>query len=99
MRNPPIVPKLFVENRARLQTQLLPRSLVVVNANDIPPTNADGTRRLTQNSDLFYLTGVNQEESILVLFPDADDEKHRELLSVYTDKDMHDLTAFLVTLK
>ena len=80
MRNPPIVPKLFVENRARLQTQLLPRSLVVVNANDIPPTNADGTRRLTQNSDLFYLTGVNQEESILVLFPDADDEKHRELL-------------------
>ena len=80
MRYAPIDPRLFVENRARLKPLLLPRSLVVVNANDILPTNADGTLRLIANSDLFWLTGVNQEESILVLFPEADDEKHREIL-------------------
>ncbi|HTH47533.1 MAG TPA: aminopeptidase P N-terminal domain-containing protein, partial [Candidatus Limnocylindria bacterium] len=80
MRYASIDPKLFVENRARLKPLLLPHSLVVVNANDILPTNADGTLRLIANSDLFWLTGVNQEESILLLFPDADDEKHREIL-------------------
>jgi Xaa-Pro aminopeptidase len=80
MRYAPIDPRLFVENRARLKPLLLPGSLAVVNANDILPTNADGTLRLIANSDLFWLTGVNQEETILVLFPDADDEKHREML-------------------
>ena len=55
-------------------------SLAVVNANDIPPTNADGTLALPPGSDLFYLTGIEQEESMLLLFPDADEEKQRELL-------------------
>ena len=59
---------------------LPPNSLVVVNANDVLPTNADGTMPLQPNSDLFYLTGVQQEQSILVLCPDAEDEKHREAL-------------------
>jgi len=59
---------------------LLPNSLVVVNSNDIPPTNADGSTALPANSDLFYLTGVEQEQSILLVYPDADDEKHREIL-------------------
>ncbi|PYM13566.1 MAG: X-Pro aminopeptidase, partial [Verrucomicrobia bacterium] len=55
-------------------------SLAVINANDILPTNADGTLALRQNSDLFYLTGIEQEETVLLLFPDADEEKHREVL-------------------
>jgi Xaa-Pro aminopeptidase len=59
---------------------LLPHSLAVVNANDIPPTNADGTMAAPPNSDLFYLTGVEQERSVLLLCPDADDEKQREIL-------------------
>lgn len=80
MRYAPIDPQLFVENRARLRALLPPRSLAVLNANDILPTNADGTFRLVANSDLFWLTGVNQEETALVLFPDADDEKLREML-------------------
>jgi Xaa-Pro aminopeptidase len=63
-----------------LKGLMLPRSLAVVNANDVLPTNADGSLPLVPNTDLFYLTGVAQEESILLLFPDADDEKHRELL-------------------
>ena len=80
MRYAPIDPQLFVENRARLKQLLPPRSLVVVNANDILPTNADGTLPFVQNADLFYLTGVDQEETILMLYPDAQDEKFREIL-------------------
>ena len=80
MRHIPIDPQLFIENRARLKQLLLPNSLAVVNANDLLPTNADGTLRGVANSDQFYLTGVDQEETILLLYPDADDPKHRELL-------------------
>ena len=80
MRYPPIKPELSVNNRERLKKLLLPNSLAVVNANDILPTNADGSLALRANSDLFYLTGVEQEESILLLYPDADDEKQREVL-------------------
>ena len=80
MRYPPTNPELFLTNRERLKNRLLPNSLAVVNANDIPPTNADGSLAMPPNSDLFYLTGVEQEQSILVLYPHADDEKHREIL-------------------
>jgi Xaa-Pro aminopeptidase len=80
MRHMPIDPRLVIGNRERLRALLPPKSLVVVNANDIPPTNADGSLAMVPNSDLFYLTGVEQEGSILLLFPDADDEKQREIL-------------------
>jgi Xaa-Pro aminopeptidase len=80
MRHKLIDPRLFVENRQRLAALLPPHSLAVLNANDVPPTNADGTTTLPANSDLFYLSGVAQEQSILLLYPDADDEKHREIL-------------------
>lgn len=80
MRHAPIDPQFFVGNRRRLMQLLPPGSLVLVNANDILPTNADGTLRLAPNSDLFHLTGVEQEETILLLFPDADDERQREVL-------------------
>jgi len=80
MRYTAIDPQLFVENRANLKRLLLPNALAVVNANDVLPTNADGTFLLKQNTDLFYLTGIEQEESILLLYPDAHDEKHREIL-------------------
>ncbi len=80
MRHLPIQPKLFKDNRRRLADLLEPQSLAVVNANDVLPTNADGTFIIHPNADLFYLTGIEQEESILVLFPDAPDPKHREIL-------------------
>ena len=54
----------------------------MVNANDVLPTNADGTLPMQPNADLFFLSGIEQEESILVLFPDAADEKQREILFV-----------------
>ena len=71
---------LFTANRNRLKQLLPPGSIAVLNANDTPPTNADGMRAMTPNSDLFYLTGVEQEQSILLLNPEAEDEKHREIL-------------------
>jgi Xaa-Pro aminopeptidase len=80
MRHDPLPPSLFTENRARLAKLLPPRSIAIVNANDILPTNADGSILMRANSDLFYLTGVEQEESVLVLFPDGDDDKFREVL-------------------
>jgi len=75
-----IEPELFIANRARLEGLLLPNSLTVLNSNDVPPTNADGTLAMPANSDLFYLSGVQQEQTVLLLYPDADDEKQRELL-------------------
>ncbi|MBL9134823.1 MAG: aminopeptidase P N-terminal domain-containing protein [Verrucomicrobiales bacterium] len=88
MRHAPIDPQLFVRNRRRLMRLLPPGSLAVVNANDILPANADGTLRIVPNSDLFYLTGVEQEESILLLFPDADDERQREILFLRETSDL-----------
>ena len=82
MKYLPINSKLFVANRQRLAAQLKPKSLAIVNANDIMPMCADGTMRYRQSSDLFYLSGIDQEESILLIFPDAPDEKHREILFV-----------------
>lgn len=88
MRHAPIDPALFVGNRRRLTRLLPPGSIAIVNANDIPPTNSDGTLRPVPNSDLFYLTGVEQEESVLVLFPDADDERLREVLFLRETSDL-----------
>jgi Xaa-Pro aminopeptidase len=80
MRHAPIPNSLFKANRDRLAKLLKPSSLALANANDVLPTNADGSLRLVPNSDLFYLTGVEQEESLVLLCPDAHDEKLREVL-------------------
>lgn len=82
MRYKKINNELFKLNRKRLIKELKPGSVAVFNANDIMPTNADGTMRFRQNSDLFYLTGVDQEETILVVCPDYPDKKLREVLFV-----------------
>jgi Xaa-Pro aminopeptidase len=80
MRYAPIDNKLFTSNRNKLKKRLLPNSLAIVNSNDILPTNADGVLLLRPNSDLFYLTGIEQEESILLIYPDAHEENQREIL-------------------
>jgi Xaa-Pro aminopeptidase len=73
---------LFTENRRRLIAQLPAGAAVMVHANDVMPTNADGVLGFVQNSDLYYLSGVDQEETVLILFPDASDPKLREVLLV-----------------
>jgi Xaa-Pro aminopeptidase len=88
MRYKSIPKALFEGNRKRLVNELKPNSLVVLNANDILPTNSDGTMRFRQNSDLFYLTGVDQEETIVVLCPDFPDKKFREVLFLRETSDL-----------
>ena len=56
------------------------KALAISNANDVLPSNADGTLPFHPNSDLFYLSGIEQEESRLVLFPSCSNPKHREML-------------------
>jgi Xaa-Pro aminopeptidase len=80
MRYQAIPPSLFTNNRKRFIKELKPNSLAVFNANDVMPTNADGTMRFRQNNDLFYLSGVDQEETILVICPDMPDKRYREIL-------------------
>lgn len=76
----PINPDLFINNRNKLMQTLAPNSLAILNANDVMPTNADGVMPFRQNSDLFYLSGIDQEETILVLFPDACQPEHQAML-------------------
>jgi Xaa-Pro aminopeptidase len=80
MRYAPLPATLFVEARQRLRKLLPKGAMAIVHANDILPTNADGSLPFIQNSDLFYLSGVDQEETILIIFPDAPDPKMREML-------------------
>jgi Xaa-Pro aminopeptidase len=82
MRHAPIDAGLFATNRRRLVEQLPSRGLAVVHAADVQPTSGDGTRRLHPASDLFWLTGIEQEESVLVLAPGAADPLRREMLFV-----------------
>ena len=82
MKAVPLPSALFTQNREGLVRKLPARSVAVLNANDLMPTNADGIMGHSQNADLFYLTGVRQEETILLLAPDAFDRQHREILFV-----------------
>jgi len=72
--------KLFIKNRKNFMARMKPNSLAVFNSNDIYPIGADSTMPFQQARDIFYLSGVDQDKSILVLFPDAPLEKHREIL-------------------
>ena len=80
MKYLPIDADLFVQNRRRFVEQLKPYSIAVFNSNDIMPTSADGFHPFIQQTDLLYLSGIDQEESTLVICPDAREEKHREIL-------------------
>lgn len=71
---------LFVKNRAKFTAQMQSRSIAVFNSNDIYPISADSTLPFAQHRDIFYLSGVDQEESILLLCPDAPYEHQKEML-------------------
>lgn len=73
---------LFVKNRNKLYQLLPKKSIVIISSNDIMPTNADGTMGFKQNSDLFYLSGLDQEETLLILYPDAPEDHLKEIAFV-----------------
>ncbi len=80
MKYHPIDSSLFVRNRQKFMKAMSPKSLAVFNSNDVYPVSADSTMPFEQHRDIFYLSGVDQEESILLLFPDSLDPARREVL-------------------
>jgi Xaa-Pro aminopeptidase len=82
MRHAPIDPALFIANRRRLVQQLPAGAVAILHAADILPTNGDGTLRMQPAGDLFWASGIEQEESLLVLAPTATDPASREILFI-----------------
>ena len=80
MKYLPIDNRLFIKNRKKFTAQMQAKSLAVFNSNDIYPISADSILPFEQHRDIFYLSGIDQEESILVLFPDSPKKEHREIL-------------------
>ncbi|WP_159022412.1 aminopeptidase P family protein [Formosa sp. L2A11] len=80
MKYHPINSDLFIQNRAHFSAQMKPNSLAVFNSNDLYPIGADSALPFEQDRNIFYLSGVDQESSILVLFPDCPNPKHRAIL-------------------
>ena len=72
--------KLFIKNRKNFMSRMNKKSIAFFNSNDIYPVSADSTLPFEQHRDIFYLSGVDQEESVLMLCPSASDPKHREVL-------------------
>ncbi len=73
---------LFKKNREKLTNNITPGAICVFESNDQMPTNADGLMPFRQNNDLFYLTGLDQEDTSLIIYPDAKNEDYREILFI-----------------
>ncbi|MFT6870554.1 MAG: Xaa-Pro aminopeptidase [Paraglaciecola sp.] len=88
MKYQAIESQLFIKNRKNFTAAMQPKSIAVFNSNDVYPISADSTMPFEQHRDLFYLSGVDQEESVLLLFPDCPNEDLREILFV-TETNAH----------
>lgn len=80
MKYLPLNPAIFVNNRKRFVKEMLPNSIAIFVSNDEVPKNGDAIYHFSQNSDLYWLSGIEQEDSIVILFPDCPDPKYREVL-------------------
>jgi Xaa-Pro aminopeptidase len=80
MKYLPLNPELFINNRKRFVEKMGKQSIAIFNSNDELPSNADQTFKFKQNSDLFWLTGIEQEDTMLILFPDNPDANYKEVL-------------------
>ncbi len=80
MKYLPLNPAIFIQNRKRFTAQMEKNAIAIFNSNDELPSNGDALYKFKQNSDLFWLTGIEQEDTMLVLFPDNPDQKYREVL-------------------
>ncbi|HYC30089.1 MAG TPA: aminopeptidase P N-terminal domain-containing protein, partial [Chitinophagaceae bacterium] len=80
MKHLPLNPEIFTTNRKRFTREMQPNSIAIFVSNDEVPSNGDALHTFKQNSDLYWLTGITQEDSMVVLFPDNPDAKYREVL-------------------
>jgi len=74
--------KLFIENRERFRKQMKPKSIAIFNSNEVMPRNGDASYDYKQNSDMYWITGIDQEDCAVVLFPDCPVEAYREALFI-----------------
>jgi Xaa-Pro aminopeptidase len=99
MKYLPLNPDIFIQNRKRFTGRMEKNSISIFNSNDELPMNGDALYPFKQNSDLYWLTGIEQEETMLVLFPDSPDSKYREVLILVRPNELkekwdgHRLTA------
>ncbi len=80
MKYLPLNPIIFINNRKRFLKEMKPNSIAIFVSNDEWPMNGDAIHKFKQNSDLFWLSGIEQEDSMVILFPDNPDPKYREVL-------------------
>ena len=80
MKYLPLNPEIFIQNRKRFIAKMDKNSIAIFNSNDEMPTNGDALYPFVQNSDLFWLSGIEQEDTMVILFPDNPDPKYREVL-------------------
>jgi Xaa-Pro aminopeptidase len=80
MKYLPLNPEIFISNRKRFMKAMQPNSIAIIVSNDEFPKNGDALHHFKQNSDLFWLSGIEQEDSMVILFPDAPEAKYREVL-------------------
>src|ERR1700745_3566614 len=82
MRYQPLNPEIFIKNRQRFAKEMKPNSIAIFVSNDEVPVNGDALYPFKQDSDLFWLSGVTQEDSMVILYPDNPDPKYREVLAL-----------------
>jgi Xaa-Pro aminopeptidase len=80
MKSLPLDPQIFIKNRQRFTEKMVPQSIAIINSNDELPTNGDALHAFKQNADLYWLTGIDQEDTMVILYPDHPDPKYREVL-------------------
>src|SRR5437762_1343560 len=80
MKSLPLNPEIFIKNRERFINEMQKNSIAIFVSNDEVPINGDALHSFKQNSDLFWLSGITQEDSMVILFPDNPDPKYREVL-------------------
>src|SRR5688500_18973416 len=99
MKYLPLNPEISIQNRKRFTDKMERNAIAIFNSNDELPVNGDQVYPFKQNSDLFWLTGIEQEDTMLIMFPDNPDKKYREVLVLVRPVELkekwdgHQLTA------
>jgi Xaa-Pro aminopeptidase len=91
MKYDPLDPAIFIQNRKRFVSQMQKNSIAVFVSNDEFPGNGDALHGFVQNSDLFWLSGIEQEGTMVVLFPDNPDPKYREVLVLVRPQELKEI--------
>jgi len=91
MKYLPLDPKIFIQNRSRFVSKMQKNSIAIFVSNDEFPSNGDALHDFKQNSDLFWLSGIEQEGTMVVLFPDNPDPKYREVLVLVRPQELKEI--------